>query len=395
MDENEKSNGVVKLVIIVLAIPLLLLFALLFAGGGGQEEEDLKAAAQSNVCTNGDTIVTVSNSAPENVKKYAKDLEAASNASGIPASFLAAQIEAESNWVPNASSGVAYGLTQFTKATWAMYGEGDPNDPVNSIKAQGQYMGVLKGMFPGTNYDLVFAAYNAGPGAVQSHGGIPPYKETQNYVAKINALQPKYAEYIKQAGIEDSDKKSENKDESNDKKPSDTKTENKDCGTSSGNGEVIDNGETTGQDDYPFKAMAHCNGSYTWCPDGGTPIGFYPSECVDFAAWRVNQQLGGSATDIRFDNTDPQLGNGNQWLNGWRQMGWAYGNEPKVGSVVWYDVGVGGASSMGHVAVVKAVNDDGTYVEEGYNGNPAPNDHKYYTRTVSNDTPSKFLYIQK
>jgi surface antigen len=37
---------------------------------------------------------------------------------------------------------------------------------------------------------------------------------------------------------------------------------------------------------------------------------------------------------------------------------------------------------MGHIASVQKVNDDGTFVEEGYNGNPPPDDHKYYTRTV-------------
>jgi surface antigen len=67
---------------------------------------------------------------------------------------------------------------------------------------------------------------------------------------------------------------------------------------------------------------------------------------------------------------------------------------PRVGAVVWYVPGAGGADpTYGHVAVVKAVNTDGTYLEEGYNGNPAPEDHKYYTRTVNNDVPSAFLYV--
>ncbi len=42
---------------------------------------------------------------------------------------------------------------------------------------------------------------------------------------------------------------------------------------------------------------------------------------------------------------------------------------------------------------MKAVNGDGSYLEEGYNGNPAPNDHTYYTRKVQNGTPSAFLYL--
>lgn len=389
MGTEESSNRLGKVFALILALPLILVLAIAFVGGG--DEEDIQKSQGQCEAPAASTVVNVSNSAPENVKLYAKDLEAASNESGIPASYLAAQIEAESNWNPNASSGVAYGLTQFTKSTWDMYGEGDPNNPHDSIKAQGRYMKVLKDMFPGANYDLVFAAYNAGPGAVQSYSGVPPYTETKIYIAKINALQPKYAEYIDQAGVED--KTSEGKPDT--KETAETISNTSEPCNNSGNGEVIENGETTGLDDYPYKAMTHCNGDYSWCPSVGTPLGFFPSECVDFAAWRVSQQLGGSETDIRFDNTDPHLGNGNQWFSGWQQMGWAYGSEPKVGAVVWYDSGAGGASAFGHVAIVKEVNNDGTYVEEGYNGNPAPNDHSYYTRTVSNTTPSKFLYVQK
>lgn len=387
MGTEEGSKGLSRLLVLILALPLVFIFALSLAGGG--DEEETKTATSCSA-PGANTVVTVSDSAPENVKLYAKDLEAASNESGIPASYLAAQIEAESNWVPNASSGVAFGLTQFTRATWEMYGEGDPNNPHDSIKAQGRFMKVLKEMFPGDNHDLAFAAYNAGPGAVQSYGGIPPYTETQNYIAKIRNLQPKYEEYIQQAGIED-----ESSTPSDSESTVQTVSETSDPCEVSGNGQVIENGETSGIDDYPYKAMAHCNANYTWCPSTGTPLGFFPSECVDFAAWRVNQQLGGDENDIRFDNTDPRLGNGNQWFSGWQQLGWAYGNEPKVGAVVWYDSNQGGASAFGHVAIVKEVNNDGTYVEEGYNGNPAPNDHSYYTRTVSNSTPSKFLYVQK
>ena len=83
------------------------------------------------------------------------------------------------------------------------------------------------------------------------------------------------------------------------------------------------------------------------------------------------------------------LGSALTWKAGWDAKGWPTGNTPRVGAVVWYAPGAGGADpTYGHVAVVKEVKDDGTYVEEGYNGNPPPDDHNYYTRTVSNDVPS-------
>lgn len=53
----------------------------------------------------------------------------------------------------------------------------------------------------------------------------------------------------------------------------------------------------------------------------------------------------------------------------------------------------GSDPTFGHVAVVKEVKDNGTYVEEGYNGNPPPDDHSYYTRAVSSSVPSTFLYL--
>jgi len=64
--------------------------------------------------------------------------------------------------------------------------------------------------------------------------------------------------------------------------------------------------------------------------------------------------------------------------------------------VVYYANGAGGSNPQyGHVAVVKDVLDDGTFIEEGYNGLAAPNDHRYYTRKVSNNTPTAFLYVNK
>ncbi len=121
----------------------------------------------------------------------------------VPASLIAAQIEAESAWNPTAVSPVgAQGLTQFMPATWAAYGidgDGDgiadPFGPADAIASQANYMctlvNELRDLAESTDkdlIDLILAGYNAGPGAVTQYGGVPPYAETQGYVAKIKAL---------------------------------------------------------------------------------------------------------------------------------------------------------------------------------------------------------------
>jgi hypothetical protein len=130
-----------------------------------------------------------------------------------------------------------------------------------------------------------------------------------------------------------------------------------------------------------------------------SPLGMFNRECVDFALWRINQQVGSSTAPYKvlngtFRPDGALLGSALTWKDGWDAKGWPTGKTPRVGAVVWYSPGTGGADgTYGHVAIVKAVNGDGSFLEEGYNGNPAPNDHTYYTRTVQNGTPSAFLYL--
>ena len=157
-------------------------------------------------------------------------------------------------------------------------------------------------------------------------------------------------------------------------------------------------GNSGSGDDYPWK------GSPTWMQVGAndastSPLNFYYRECVDFALWRVNQQMGSTGAPFKFLNATfrpdgQRLGSAVTWKAGWDAKGWPTGSVPRVGAVVWYAPGAGGADpTYGHVALVKEVRDDGTYVEEGYNGNPPPDDHNYYTRTVSSGVPSAFLYL--
>jgi surface antigen len=158
-------------------------------------------------------------------------------------------------------------------------------------------------------------------------------------------------------------------------------------------------GKSGAGDDYPWKDAPTWLQVGTKNPASTSPLGMYNRECVDFALWRVNQQMGSAGEPFKLLNStfrpDGQnLGSAVTWKDGWDAKGWPTGSVPRVGAIVWYAPGVGGADgNHGHVAVVREVKDDGTYVEEGYNGNPPPDDHNYYTRTVSSDVPSAFLYL--
>ncbi|MFG2405352.1 peptidoglycan DD-metalloendopeptidase family protein [Streptomyces brevispora] len=144
-------------------------------------------------------------------------LKAGAMCDEIPAPLIAAQIEQESGWNPNAVSPAgAQGLSQFMPGTWPSYGRDDdgndktdPFDAGDAIMAQGRYdcahadlmAGYLKkGLVRGPLIDLVLASYNAGAGAVLSAGGVPDNGETPNYVKVINALLAKYTKALEQSG---------------------------------------------------------------------------------------------------------------------------------------------------------------------------------------------------
>jgi soluble lytic murein transglycosylase-like protein len=94
-----------------------------------------------------------------------------------------AVVQAESNYQPRAKSRVgARGLMQVMPATAADFGVKNLFDPQANLEAGVQYLKFLLARFDLTN---AIAAYNAGPGAVRKYDGIPPYRETQNYVKKV------------------------------------------------------------------------------------------------------------------------------------------------------------------------------------------------------------------
>lgn len=130
--------------------------------------------------------------------------------SDITPDLIAAQIEAESGWNPSASSPAgARGIAQFMPATWAGAGKdgdgdgrADITNPLDQIYSQGHYMChaaaeakmlISSGrMNTSSVTDLALAIYNAGGGNVRAAGGIPPFKETKAYIARINQAKSKY-----------------------------------------------------------------------------------------------------------------------------------------------------------------------------------------------------------
>ncbi len=116
---------------------------------------------------------------------YVATINQAATANGIPPQLLAALLHQESGFNPHAVSGAgAIGIAQFMPGTAAGLGI-DPSNPQQAINGAAQLIGRYTRQFG--SYADALAAYNAGPGAVQRYGGVPPYGETQAYVANILA----------------------------------------------------------------------------------------------------------------------------------------------------------------------------------------------------------------
>jgi NlpC/P60 family/Transglycosylase SLT domain len=122
----------------------------------------------------------------------------------INPALLAAQLYQESGWNPRAQSPAeAQGIAQFIPGTWAAHGvdgdgDGDRDvwDPADAIPSAASYDCKLAGYVkkaPGDPTDNMLAAYNAGAYAVIKYGGVPPYKETRNYVKVIRTLEKSFA----------------------------------------------------------------------------------------------------------------------------------------------------------------------------------------------------------
>jgi soluble lytic murein transglycosylase-like protein len=118
---------------------------------------------------------------------YGAEITAAAQGNGLDPALLAGLIQQESGFTPGARSAAgAQGLTQLMPGTAAGLGVTDALDPVQAIEGGAKYLKQQLDRFGGDTARAL-AAYNAGPGAVQRFGGVPPYAETQNYVRAVQA----------------------------------------------------------------------------------------------------------------------------------------------------------------------------------------------------------------
>jgi soluble lytic murein transglycosylase-like protein len=115
-----------------------------------------------------------------------------SDAAGLDARLVVALVAVESSWNPSAvSSAGARGLGQLMPATAGELGV-DPDDPLANLHGTVRYLAALVARYgrfpPQERYVRALGAYNAGSGAVDRYGGLPPYRETRLYVDRVIVL---------------------------------------------------------------------------------------------------------------------------------------------------------------------------------------------------------------
>ena len=117
--------------------------------------------------------------------RFANIIQAAGQRNRLDPALLDAVIGRESGFRPDVvSSAGAVGLMQLMPSAARELGVSDPFDPAQNVEGGAKYLRSLLDRYGG-RLDLALAAYNAGPGAVDHFGGVPPYKETQEYVSAI------------------------------------------------------------------------------------------------------------------------------------------------------------------------------------------------------------------
>lgn len=151
---------------------------------------DLERRASSNSLN----VSRLSSPRKFSVAEARKMIRAAAEKHKVPAAFVKSIVAAESNFDPAAISPKgAIGLMQLMPETALEYGV-DPTVPEQNIDGGTRYLGVLMKRYQKSRDWLrrTIAAYNAGPGMVDKYRGVPPFRETRHYVARVLALFKQY-----------------------------------------------------------------------------------------------------------------------------------------------------------------------------------------------------------
>lgn len=115
--------------------------------------------------------------------EYLDHARAAARRHNIPEDLFLRLVQQESGWNPRAVSHAgARGLAQLMPDTARLLGV-NPDDPLQNLEGGARYLRMMYDRFG--DWRLALAAYNAGPGAVEAHDGIPPFQETRDYVRII------------------------------------------------------------------------------------------------------------------------------------------------------------------------------------------------------------------
>lgn len=146
----------------------------------------MPAAAENSGTAAGTYFTNYMNQASLGYGDYLEQIfQNASNTYNVSKDLLKAMAKAESNFNPKSTSHCgAMGIMQLMPSTAASLGVSDAYDPQQNIMGGAQYISRLLQKY-NNNLAYAVAAYNAGSGNVDKYGGIPPFKETQGYVAKV------------------------------------------------------------------------------------------------------------------------------------------------------------------------------------------------------------------
>lgn len=149
------------------------------------KNEDIKILNDNNTENTNKTNVAVSNKLEDRLESYSDFIKQASFRFGVPENLIKSVISAESYGKPDAISSVgAKGLMQLMDGTAKDLGVKNSFNPFENILGGTKYLKQMMDKYEG-KLDLVLSAYNAGPGNVEKFNGVPPFKETQNYINKV------------------------------------------------------------------------------------------------------------------------------------------------------------------------------------------------------------------